>query len=60
MHLVNDFGLQVFSAANMYFFCLTVFSASNMRFFSPHVFFRIVADFFHLKFFPRFQEICLS
>jgi hypothetical protein len=28
--------LQVFSAANVYFFCLTAFSASNTRF-SPHV-----------------------
>ena len=52
--------LQLFSAANMYFFCLTAFSASNTRFFHLMYFFRIVADFFHLKFFSRFQEMCLS
>ena len=42
--------LQLFSAANIYFFCLTAFSASNTRFFHLKYFFRMMAGFFHLKF----------
>ena len=44
--------LQLFPAANLYFFCLTPFSASKCCFLHLFIFFRIVsAFFFHLQFF---------
>ena len=50
-------GLQLFSAANMYFFCLTAFSASNTCF-SPHVFFSASWLVFFTSSFSWFPEKC--